>query len=67
MHRGPRLPLEELQPYLLPVPDPAAPIDWSAVFGNTNPIELEVGSGKGMFLVSASENAPASNQPSEPA
>jgi tRNA (guanine-N7-)-methyltransferase len=61
VRRGPRLPLEELQPYLLPVPDPAAPFDWTAVFGNANPVELEVGYGKGLFLLSASENHPAIN------
>jgi tRNA (guanine-N7-)-methyltransferase len=34
-----------------------APIDWRALFGNDRPIELEVGSGKGLFLVnSASAN-----------
>ena len=61
MRRGPRLPLEALAPYLLPVPDPAAPLDWAAVFGNANPVELEVGFGKGLFLLSSSENHPAVN------
>jgi tRNA (guanine-N7-)-methyltransferase len=61
VRRGPRLSLEELQPYLLPVPDPAAPFDWSAVFGNTRPVELEVGFGKGLFLLSSSEQHPAIN------
>ena len=61
MRRGPRLPLETLQPYLLTVPDPAAPLDWSAVFGNANPVELEVGFGKGLFLLSSSENYPDVN------
>jgi tRNA (guanine-N7-)-methyltransferase len=61
VRRGPRLPLEALAPYLLPVPDPAAPLDWAAVFGNANPVELEVGFGKGLFLLSASESHPAVN------
>jgi tRNA (guanine-N7-)-methyltransferase len=26
-------------------------IDWAALFGNTNPVEIEVGFGKGLFLV----------------
>jgi tRNA (guanine-N7-)-methyltransferase len=46
-----RLPLEELAPYLLPVPDPPAPIDWAALFGNDHPVEVEVGFGKGQFLL----------------
>ena len=49
-----RLPLEELAPYLLPLPDPPAPLDWSAVFGNDHPVEMEVGFGKGLFLLTAS-------------
>jgi tRNA (guanine-N7-)-methyltransferase len=53
--------LEALQPYVLAVPDPAAPLDWSAVFGNTRPVELEVGFGKGLFLLSSSENHPDVN------
>ena len=61
MRRGPRLPLESLQPYLLTVPDPVVPLDWAAVFGNPYPVELEVGSGKGLFLLSASENHPNVN------
>jgi tRNA (guanine-N7-)-methyltransferase len=61
VRRGPRLPLEALQPYLLPVPDPAAPLDWAAVFGNANPVELEVGFGKGLFLLTASEQHPEIN------
>jgi tRNA (guanine-N7-)-methyltransferase len=61
VRRGPRLPLEALGPYLLPVPDPAAPLDWAALFGNANPVELEVGFGKGLFLLSSSENYPAVN------
>ena len=51
MRRVRRLPLEELAPYLLPVPDPPAPIDWAALFGNDHPVEVEVGFGKGQFLL----------------
>jgi tRNA (guanine-N7-)-methyltransferase len=61
VRRGPRLSLEELQPYLLPVPDPVATLDWSAVFGNGQPVELEVGFGKGLFLLASSEQHPAIN------
>ncbi|HEX5270835.1 MAG TPA: tRNA (guanosine(46)-N7)-methyltransferase TrmB [Gemmataceae bacterium] len=56
-----RLPLEELAPYLLPLPDPPAPFDWSAVFGNLNPVELEVGFGKGLFLLNAALARPEVN------
>jgi tRNA (guanine-N7-)-methyltransferase len=56
-----RLPLEELTPNLLPVPDPPAPIDWRALFGNDHPIELEVGFGKGTFLLDSSITRPDVN------
>jgi tRNA (guanine-N7-)-methyltransferase len=50
-----RLPLEELAPYLLTVPETPAPLAWPAVFGNTNPVEVEVGFGKGLFLLTAAQ------------
>ena len=61
MRRGTRLSLEELQPYLLPVPDPATPLDWSVVFGNSQPVEMEVGFGKGLFVLSSSAQHPNTN------
>jgi tRNA (guanine-N7-)-methyltransferase len=57
----PRLPLEVLAPYLLEVPTPPAPLDWSAVFANNRPVELEVGFGKGLFLVSSATARPDTN------
>jgi tRNA (guanine-N7-)-methyltransferase len=56
-----RLPPEQLSPYLLAVPDPPAPLDWRAVFGNDHPVEVEVGSGKGLFLVTAATACPGVN------
>ena len=38
-----------------------APIDWAALFANGNPVELEIGSGKGLFLSSAATAMPAHN------
>jgi tRNA (guanine-N7-)-methyltransferase len=55
MRRTQRLPLETLAPYLLDVPEPAAPIAWPNVFGNQHPVEIEIGFGKGLFLLSASQ------------
>lgn len=59
-----RLPLESLEPYLLPRAEPgvpAPPIDWSALFGNANPVEIEVGFGKGLFLLNAASARPDTN------
>ncbi len=61
MRRTSRLPLEELAPYLLAVPDPPRPLDWAAVFGNDHPVEIEVGFGKGLFLVNAAQAMPGVN------
>jgi tRNA (guanine-N7-)-methyltransferase len=61
VRRSRRLPLEELAPYLLEPAQPPVPLDWPAVFGNTNPVELEVGFGKGLFLLNAAESRPGVN------
>lgn len=61
MRHPARLSLEELTPYLLPLTDPPAPLDWSAVFGNDHPVELEVGFGKGLFLLNAALANPGVN------
>jgi hypothetical protein len=37
------------------------PISWPAVFGNNHPVEIEVGSGKGLFLVTQGQSRPAVN------
>lgn len=44
-------------------PVPAAPerIDWARLFGNTNPVEIEVGTGKGLFLLNAAVGRPGTN------
>ncbi len=66
MRKSARLPLEALQPYLLPTPQPGPDaslprLDWQAVFGNDRPVEVEVGSGKGLFLTSAAAANPGTN------
>ena len=37
------------------------PLDFSDVFGNDNPVVLEIGSGKGRFLISSATERPDSN------
>jgi tRNA (guanine-N7-)-methyltransferase len=56
-----RLPLEKLQPYLLDVPATPGPLDYTAIFANDHPVELEVGFGKGLFLLTASQARPDVN------
>jgi tRNA (guanine-N7-)-methyltransferase len=65
MRRSKRLSLEELAPYLWepPRPDETSThrIDWRAVFGNDGPVEIEVGSGKGLFLLNSAMENPETN------
>jgi tRNA (guanine-N7-)-methyltransferase len=37
------------------------PINWQELFGNANPVEIEVGTGKGLFLLHASTTRPDTN------
>lgn len=71
MRRAKRLPREQLAPYLLDPPAlpqaqeglPSEPqvLAWSAVFGNDRPVEVEVGFGKGLFLLSTAGARPDVN------
>jgi tRNA (guanine-N7-)-methyltransferase len=58
VRRGVRLPLEQLQPYLADMPAPDRPFDWPALAAG-RPVEMEVGFGKGLFLITAAEHHPA--------
>jgi tRNA (guanine-N7-)-methyltransferase len=61
VRRTARLPLEELAPYLLEVSGEPVPLDFRALFGNDRPVELEVGFGKGLFLVTVGQARPEVN------
>lgn len=61
MRKPARLPLEALASYLAACHPPDAPIDWKAWFGDDRPVEIEIGSGKGTFLIAAAEEHPATN------
>ena len=61
MRRAKRLPLEELTPYLLEPSEPSARLNWQQVFSNGRPVELEVGFGKGLFLLNACQACPEVN------
>jgi tRNA (guanine-N7-)-methyltransferase len=39
----------------------AEPISWAEIFGNDRPVELEIGSGKGLFLANAATARPDCN------
>jgi tRNA (guanine-N7-)-methyltransferase len=56
-----RLPLEQLQPNLYEPPEVPIQIDWAQLFGNDRPVEIEVGFGKGLFLLTSSQQRPEVN------
>ncbi len=51
------VPLEEI-PVVLRTEEMTPPLSWPALLGRTGPVELEVGSGKGLFLLEASRRRP---------
>ncbi len=64
MPRTKKLPLEVLAPAMLPdVPrgESAPPIVWPTLFGNENPVEIEIGFGKGLFLTTSATAHPNVN------
>lgn len=61
MRRTNRLPLEQLAPYLLEVPEEPRVLVWREVFGNDHPVEIEVGFGKGLFLLTSALGNPEVN------
>ena len=44
-----------------PAASVAPSIDWQNLFGNANPVEIEVGTGKGLFLLNAATSRPDTN------
>src|SRR5262245_48022719 len=60
---GARLPSwPDLRPWFLTLADlPQAPLDLPDLFGNDSPVEVEVGSGRGLFLLNAGTGRPQTN------
>ena len=46
---------------VVPLGEFSVPIDWEVFFGNSHPVEIEIGSGKGRFLLEASKRHPTVN------
>ena len=46
---------------LLPDRGLPAPVEWAAIYGNDGPVEIEIGSGKGTFLVESAIARPTTN------
>ncbi len=54
-------PREDLSPYFQTLDDLPRPFDWEAFFGNDQPIEIDVGSGRGLFLIRTGLENPDTN------
>ena len=46
---------------MLNIPDEAGKVGWGEIFGNEHPVELEIGAGKGTFLLGIAEAMPERN------
>jgi tRNA (guanine-N7-)-methyltransferase len=53
--------LADLAPYLFEVPADPVPLAGPAIFGNDRPLEIEVGFGKGLYLVRSATAQPQVN------
>lgn len=51
----------DLRPYFVTVDEFDQPIHWGNYFGNPNPVELDIGCGRGLFLVNAADQNPEIN------
>ena len=51
----------DLRPWFQTLDDLAPPLDWPAFYGNDNPVEIDVGCGRGMFIVNAATSHPDRN------
>jgi tRNA (guanine-N7-)-methyltransferase len=50
-----------IAPYILPPLENGGVLHWTEVFGNEKPVEIEVGFGKGRYLLTAAELRPQHN------
>src|SRR4051812_46368256 len=63
MRQKRKLPLETIAPFCFDPPKILEPnrIRWAEFFGNDHAVEIEVGSGKGLFLVTSAQARPEVN------
>ncbi len=56
-----RRPPADLRPWFQVIDDLPGELDWRTFFGNENPVELDIGCGRGLFTFSASQANPEIN------
>ncbi len=57
----PTTPVRSLQPWFRTLNDVGDRLDWEELFDNRHPVELDIGCGRGLFVVTASERNPQRN------
>lgn len=61
MRKPQRVPPEVVESFCFEVPGRGEQLNWNRLFGNEQPVELEIGCGKGAFLVHAASFRPQTN------
>ena len=61
MRKSRRLTAEQSDRWVLSPPNPDSFLNFTTLFGNSNPVEIEIGFGKGAFLVTTAINHPNIN------
>jgi tRNA (guanine-N7-)-methyltransferase len=54
-------PVKPLKPWFQTIEDVGEHLNWSEFFGNEHPVELDIGCGRGLYTVNASERHPDTN------
>lgn len=54
-------PIQSLKPYFQVLEDVGEKLDWKEFFGNDNPVELDIGCGRGLYIFNAAINNPDTN------
>lgn len=55
LHEMPQRTFDDLQPYFFTLDGLDGPLDWCRLFGNENPVEIDIGCGRGKFVVDAAQ------------
>lgn len=54
-------PVVDLRPYFTAIDEVEGMLEWSEVFGNQNPVQIDIGCGRGKFLFDSSTGHPETN------
>ena len=54
-------PVTPLKPWFQTIEDVGTTLSWSVLFGNDQPVELDIGCGRGLFLFNAAVTTPQTN------